>query len=269
MNISSFIGIALAGLTLWFGVFRATPDKLLFLDTHAIILVLGGTLAASFIAFPFKRLKNLVRFTMWGFLYKYMVKQEDLFAELLSVADTHYRTPRNPPQSDLHPFLSEALMLLANSNIDAREMRQLLSRRIETTKHAYRSDAKMLNALGKFPPAFGLLGASAGMIAMMMNLGKGGAESIGPSMAIALVATFWGIAVANLVILPLADFAGKAAQEEIEMRKMIMEVTLLMKHQESHLFVQDYIRSSVTPSLRFSSTRGRTSGANESSQKAA
>lgn len=260
MNVSSFIGLVAAGLTLWFGVFRAAPNKMMFLDSHAIILVIGGTVAAAFMAFPYKRLARLGRFFLTGFLYKSVLKQEELFEELIRVAESHDPAFPIAQQSELHPFLSDALVLLARPDLGGEEVRTLLSRRIETIRNAYRADAKMLNALGKFPPAFGLLGASAGMIAMMMNLGNGGAEAIGPAMAIALVATFWGIAVANLVILPLADFAGKMAQEEVETRFLIMDVIVQLKQGETSAFVQEFIRSSMTPTLRASFRMRRESG---------
>ena len=123
---------------------------------------------------------------------------------------------------------------------------------MEYFRKSYQSDAKTLNALAKFPPAFGLLGASTGMITMMTNLGKGGAETIGPAMAIALVATFWGIAVANLILLPLADFAAKAAQDDTHVREMIYEGLLLLKKKESQAYILQVVNGYLPIDSRYS-----------------
>ena len=67
------------------------------------------------------------------------------------------------------------------------------------------------------------------MIKMMMNLGTGGAASIGAAMAIALTATFWGIAMANFIFLPLADYAFKLADEDLYLRSIIIDGVFQIK----------------------------------------
>src|SRR5665213_2509183 len=91
-----------------------------------------------------------------------------------------------------HPFLIEAYLISARNDMTHAEFKMILQGRRQRFQERNAWEAKILTALAKFPPAFGLLGATTGMIAMMSNLGGGGKEIIGPSMAIALVATFWG-----------------------------------------------------------------------------
>ncbi|MFN7727862.1 MAG: hypothetical protein ACK5P7_01765 [Bdellovibrio sp.] len=70
MNISSILGFAVAGLVLYFGVIHGAKDPAIFLDTHALILVIGGTLAATLIAYPVKQLKDLGQFLAYGVFLK-------------------------------------------------------------------------------------------------------------------------------------------------------------------------------------------------------
>lgn len=247
MNISSVLGFIIAGLVLWFGVFASMPNPKLFLDLHALILVVGGTLAAALIGFPIKRLLSFFNFFISGVLFKKKLSNPDLGEQIFRsyafhkegkldqfYADTHY-----------HPFLVESVRLMSRNGFEEHELSEILETRIEQVKNEYLSDAKILNALAKFPPAFGLLGASTGMIVMMTRLGSGGAETIGPAMAIALVATFWGIAVANMIFLPLSDYATKAATDEAKQRKMIADAVVAMNNECSYAFLVEKTISHV------------------------
>lgn len=239
MNISTVLGFLAAALVLWFGVLSSTPNPKLFLDPHALILVIGGTVAAALIAFPAKKLLGFVNFFISGVLFKRKVPNYQIGEQIFRsysflkeskidqfFASTHY-----------HPFLVESVKMIHKNEFQDHELEEILETRIEQIKNEYQHDAKILNAIAKFPPAFGLLGASTGMIVMMTRLGSGGAETIGPAMAIALVATFWGIAVANLIFLPLSDYATKAAYEEVKQRKLIADAVRAMNNQCSFSYL--------------------------------
>ena len=237
MNISSLIGFFVAFLVLWLGVIHPSPNPRLFLDSHALILVCGGTLAAALIGFPARRLIGLFEFVILGLIFKQKRTQLKVAEEiLLGFRAMRAKNLQSMVDDKMHPFLIESFSLL-NRQFSQEEMVQILEERIEVLKSRYLSEAKMLNAIAKFPPAFGLLGASTGMIVMMTKLGDGGADSIGPAMAIALVATFWGIAIANFVFLPLSDYATKVAADEVQQRRMIASAIVSISDHCSFAFL--------------------------------
>ena len=248
MNISTIFGIAIAIWVLWSGVFAHAQNPKLFLDSHAIILVLGGTLAAALIAFPYRKLLGLIDFILMGAIFKSKIKSCDLGMQVILTSDLFKSNQIKDRYYSLgyHPFLVESIVLLLNEKFSSEELVEILDSRIELVKNDYLSDAKLLNALAKFPPAFGLLGASTGMISMMTKLGGGGAETIGPSMAIALVATFWGIAVANFILLPLCDHATKIAHDEVKNRKMIADCIIAINNQRSLSFIAEKLISHIS-----------------------
>jgi chemotaxis protein MotA len=222
INLSTFLGLIAAFCVIWFGVIAGNSRKEIFLDSHALILVLGGTFAAALIAFPLSQFRDLWTFFSMGALFP----PEKGFTKTIS----HLMILSSRPllanvdatiRETFHPFLLEGYTLMRKQEWDPGEFRLLLHGRNQRFKERYSLDAKALTALAKFPPAFGLLGATTGMIAMMTHLGAAGKDSIGPAMAIALVATFWGIALANLIILPLADHCTRLNQEDARLRLMI------------------------------------------------
>jgi len=256
-NISSWVGIFIAALVLYLGVFKTLPQPKLFFDAHALILVGGGTLAATLIALRFKKMEDLGSLFVYGLLLK--KTKDSLFhaRELLSLSSLAYQNRTIAFPFELtHPYAKEAFELAKKNHIDDTELSYLLKKRNEYFKRSYQSDAKALNAMGKFPPAFGLLGATTGMIAMMSNLGSGGIDQIGSAMAIALVATFWGIALANLLILPLADYASKVASEDQVTRQMIAESIMMIRKDTEPQVVAERLATFLHPTLRQDLKRG-------------
>lgn len=221
-------------------------------------------MAAALISVRYKKLEELVSLFVYGLILKKTKPMIDHARELLYVSALTYQNKSLYMEFELsHPFSREAFELAKKPYLDEEELKTLLLKRNEYFKRNYQSDAKALNALGKFPPAFGLLGATTGMIAMMTQLG-GSPDRIGPAMAIALIATFWGIALANLVILPLADYASKVAQEDQVTRQMIAEAMLLIrKSYDPHLvaerlctYLPPYMRKELKDVLRHTPSTG-------------
>lgn len=239
MNISLLLGIGASVLTIWFGVFKSVEDPKFYLDVHAMVLVCGGTMAATLIGFPLSRLWGLAE-TLVDWLFRKKTPDYKIVEELYEVAIYYGKYKDLVSSVDFsHPFIREGFQFVKSSGFTEQQVHTILAKRIAAFKKALQSDAKMLQAIAKFPPAFGLLGASTGMISMMLNLNTGGSKAIGPAMAIALVATFWGIALANLIFLPLADFANKVAQDDSHTRLIIMEGLLMVKKEtEPHVMVE-------------------------------
>lgn len=246
MNLSSVIGVGIAVAVLWFGVIHGAKNPLMFLDGHALMLVVGGTLAASLIAFPLRQLINLADFLFLGVLLKKKLELADVVNELRAVAGAY----RNKDFKNInamtyqHAFVGEGVALLLDPSMGIEEIQSVMLHRRDRFKWRYQQDAKTLNAIAKYPPAFGLLGATTGMIAMMTNLGgAGGTAAIGEAMAVALVATFWGIAAANFVLLPLADHAQRNFQRDQHLRTVITEGILMIKEGVPENILLENLRS--------------------------
>jgi chemotaxis protein MotA len=135
--------------------------------------------------------------------------------------------------------------------LEAEELHDMLMLRAKTIHGRYLDDAKKFKAIGKFPPAMGLMGAVLGMIALLQTLGKPGAENnLGPAMAVALVATLYGIALANLVILPIADNLTDSASEVNTKNRIIIEGIKLIAENKNRVILTDHLNSYLLPHER-------------------
>lgn len=232
---STWTGLLLCGVVIYFGLVHSMSNPYVLLNPHALILVLGGTVSIAFLTYSRERLVQLSDFLMFGFLFRIKNSEKVFAQDLIHYIDLHYKkVPAFYVSDKVHPFMKEAFQILNKSEVSVTQMQRTLTERRNSMKRRYVEDAKILNNIAKYPPHLGLLGAASGMIEMMSGLGKSGIDTIGASMAIALTATLWGVGLNNFVFLPLADNSMKAAEDEIYLRDIVIECSLLMKANESH-----------------------------------
>jgi chemotaxis protein MotA len=245
MNFNLLMGLLVSGFILVEGVFGRTTKPGLFLDLHALLIVGLGTLAAALIASPPGRLRAIGKFILTGALFRKERSKPYLIRTLISAHAYILKSgsSRVSIPERIHPFLKEGIDLIREGHLDADQLQEVLVLRIAYFKRSYAEDAKSIAAIAKFPPAFGLLGAASGMITMMANLGSGGKESIGPAMATAMVATFWGVGVANFVLLPLSDYAARLGAEDAELRNLMVQGLLMIKRRDEPEFFKEQLLS--------------------------
>lgn len=148
-----------------------------------------------------------------------------------------------------HEFLKEAVAMVAAGILTEREVRHVLEQRLKTIETRYLHEANMFRTIGKFPPAFGLL-------ADHPRHDRGSPEDwpgrqseadSGPAMSVGLIGTLYGIALANLVFLPIAENLTERTHEEITLRKMIIENTVMLKQQVNPITLREGLNSFLLP----------------------
>ena len=125
---------------------------------------------------------------------------------------------------------------------------------LETQMLSNSKGTEALNKMGGDAPAFGMLGTLIGLVIMLANMG-GDPASIGPSMAVALITTFYGIILARLIFIPLATKIS--ARNDVTMYKntLQMEGLILLAERKSPRYIQDKVNSFVDVKEQFSIDR--------------
>jgi chemotaxis protein MotA len=245
MNINLILGLLIGLWVVADGVIRRAANPSLFFDVHAILIVGLGTIAAALIASPPGRLRAISKFIITGAFFRKERSKSYLIKTLISAHAHILRTgsSRVVISEEIHPFLKEGIDLIREGHLTSEEFKEVLELRVNYFKRSYGEDAKSIAAIAKFPPAFGLLGAASGMISLMSQLGSGGKESIGPAMATAMVATFWGVGVANFLLLPLSDYANRLGMEDVEIRNLMVHGLLLIHQRENPIVLKEKLVS--------------------------
>lgn len=253
MNISAPLGFIVGIAVIFFAITSGVRNSNIFLNSHAAIVVLGGTMAAALICFPISHFFNLAKVYLRAVMGR--TKQETL--QTINEVVTISRA-MNQGQSLTtllgnvkNTFLKESLELLEQGGLSDEELADVLGKRIELQNEKYKREGSTYKVLGKFPPAFGLVGTSLGMIALLQGLGEPDAfERLGPAMSIALVATFYGLILANVFIIPMGEHLTTLSDDDLIMRRIVVDGVMLIKEQKHPLLVEEFLKSYLTPAER-------------------
>ena len=253
MNFATPVGLLLGGMVVVFTVTGELPNPGILMSKHAALMVLGGTLAATLICFPLNRFFNMFTLFFRAVLGRNRHLTLATINEIVSLSEKvnegqsiEAEIPRIQNE-----FLRESMELFQGGGLSDEELDEVLHKRVEMQNERYKRDGMTFKIIGKFPPAFGLIGASMGMIALLQGLGQPEAfKTLGPAMSIALVATFYGLVLANFILIPLGENMSHASEEDLVIRRIVVEGVRLIKEEKHPLLVAEYLKSYIPPKER-------------------
>lgn len=231
------VGIG-AGLLLIFGSIFMGDGWATFFDVPSIVMVVGGTTAALMVSFSFDELKLCINGAKGVFGFQ----PPDLSSYVSQFADLS-RTARREGLLALDrqiQFCEDEFMKfgleMAVDGIEDQEIDDLLKGRIATEAATLSLTSKFFNTAGTYCPAFGMVGTLIGLIQMMQNLTDPAA--IGAGMAVAMITTFYGALLANLVFLPLAASAKSQMTDLLKARDIVRTGVLSIVRGESPSMIE-------------------------------
>lgn len=233
MNPSTLLGMLL-GITLAAVVmFSDGTDVALFWNGHGLAIVLGGTLAATLISYPLHEVVRVLHVFIVVLRNERLYEREDL-DELVETARICFSGNLAALEDELdnirNPFLKTGLQLVIDGS-PLEDILDLLQWRIARLKAKERAEAQLFRSMAVFAPAFGMSGTLIGLINMMSTMDSGDFAVIGASMAVALVTTFYGILLANLIFKPIATKLERRTERRVMLMQMVLEgITLISQH---------------------------------------
>ena len=242
MNIVYLLGIVLAFVFVIFGItfdpggtggLMVGPfnlDTLInFVDPTSILIVLGGTLAVVVACYP-KLAKSFPKH------FKIMLRL-DAF------------NPEQYVEKLTDPFFQQAIMLIVDAN-DPDRVRNILENDIEQTSERHQEVIAMYERGSNAAPAFGMIGTLIGLINMLKNLSDSDMETLGPSMSVALITTFYGSLLAHVLFNPIASNLTARDEEEILCRQIIVEGIMAIQSGENPKFLRERLMTFMNQKLR-------------------
>jgi chemotaxis protein MotA len=246
MNFSLPLGLIIGVVVIIWSVMGEMKNPAIMGNLHGIVIVVGGTLAAALVCFPFKFFIHM--FVVLIRAFSGSLKKECIHSVNVLVTLAQKQQDGNKIDSDVaslkNEFLRESMELMLTGTLKDEELFDVLEKRVEMQHERYRKENSTFKIIGKFPPAFGLIGATLGMIALLQGLGAPDAfEKLGPSMSVALTATFWGLFLANLIIIPIGENLTFASDDDLLMRRIVVEGVMLIKNKKHPILVEEYLKS--------------------------
>jgi chemotaxis protein MotA len=189
----------------------------------ALMIVLGGTLGAVMVTTPLKTLLRAAK-CLGSVFMEHSEEPEEVIEEILGYATKARKHSIMSLESDLEtvadPFLRKALTLSIDGT-DLQELRTMMELDIAVQHKHGEAMAKVYEAAGGYAPTIGIIGAVLGLIQVMKHLEN--IEEVGRGIAVAFVATVYGVASANLFFLPAANKIKARFHHTLEMRELMLE----------------------------------------------
>jgi chemotaxis protein MotA len=265
MSFASLMGV-IFGLILVIGaVALATSNPLIYLDWHAFLIVFGGAIAAAFMGYHSKDVMTAFKAIAW-MVKKPKSTREGLNTEIMRLIKWSYLVQqrglpaleneiKTVPTSDP---LMRYLMELAVTNHSPAELRAMMTTAVESDFEHKTTAVPVLRNMGASAPSFGMIGTLVGLIAILNEMG-GGAKNlsgvIGSGMALALVATLYGVFFARMVFIPAANKLMQKEETERFRNLMVVEGLLMLAEKKSPRFMQDRLNSFLEPKNHFNIDR--------------
>ena len=237
---------ALIGVALYLGGSATT-----FFNLPGLLIVLFGTFMVTTVSFTFEEVLRAQRVMLRALVYhvdeprragQFMLEAADQ-ARRKGVLTLQNRLPTIPGDSFLHRALSMVVDGLPGDEID----RVMLGEARETALRHQRS-AGILRRAGEVAPAMGLIGTLVGLVQMLGSLED--PETIGPAMAVALLTTFYGAVLANMVFNPLANKLERNSQVEATVNQIYAQGAASISRQENPRRLEMVLNTLLPPDQR-------------------
>ena len=235
MHQSTVIGL-LGGVVLLMGMIVMSPDHIgAFFNLPGLIVVIGGTLTASFVSRPIKDVYRVLRSVPELFRDETNSSQID-HAQLLRFAHYYRHGSLRTAEQELagigNPFLKAGLRQIVDG-CQIGDLRKSLQWRMSGLRTREYGQAQIMRSMAAFAPAFGMLGTLFGLVHMLSGLGASGLDEIGGVMAFAMITTLYGIVASNLFFKPLAIKMERRTNQRLLQMGVLMEGILLV-HERRH-----------------------------------
>ncbi len=221
-------GIAVAFFAIIAGLVSTGIDLRYFLHPTGALIVLGGTLGVTLITTPPSALHSSAR-RSWALLFAERVDREALIDELAQYAritrrDGLLAIERLAPQCS-NGFLRHSLLLALDVK-DRPELQAALEMDLRSRERQGEADAKVFEVAGGFAPTIGILGTTLGLIEILRQFSN--LQAVGYGIGTAFVSTIYGLALANLILLPIAHRVRARVAETFEVQELMMEGVLYL-----------------------------------------
>lgn len=217
-----------------------------FIDPTSVFITIGGTISALVMAYPMKDIMAMLKAVGASFKGKDVDPTENI-VQIIDLANVARKEGllalENMLEDVKSPFLRKGIMLIVDGS-NSELVKSVMETDIFYISDRHDRICSMLNQGAAFAPSFGMAGTLIGLIAMLVSLDD--ASSLGPSMAIALVTTFYGVLLANLFFTPLSKKLKAMSEQEAMQHEMMLEGILSIQDGENPRMIRDKLEAFIS-----------------------
>lgn len=245
MDLSTIAGIMVGIGLIILSIFLSAVQPDIYLNMPGLLIVIGGTIAATLVSFPTHELTKVFRVLGNAFRSHEYSIQDDIseiahaarlrrHGDLARIEDQLERIP--------NPFLKTAIQLVID-NTPTDEIVNILQWRIKRLREQERAEAHIFHVMSVYAPAFGMFGTLVGMVNMLFGINGPDMLNVGHNMAVALMTTLYGLILSNLIFKPIAIKLERRTEKRAMIMRMIVEGTIMLAGNRSPVFIRETLKS--------------------------
>lgn len=259
MDIATIVGTML-GISLILIAIITEGSLLTFWSFSSVLIVIGGIIAATLIHYPFSHIISVMKVVKIAYKGEQQQPSEviDMLVGMAQVARKEGLLALDNETDNINDdFLKKGIQLIVDGT-DQELVRSILETEINMMETRHKTGAGIFESMGASAPAFGMLGTLIGLILMLKRIND--PSALGPGMALALITTFYGSLLANLILLPLAGKLKLRSREEVLNKEIIVEGILSIQAGENPRIVMEKMKAYLHPKEKETMERKREEG---------
>ena len=249
MDIATLIGILGAGALVVASILMGGSGTW-FINYPSMMIVVGGTLGATLVNYPLSDVLSVFGVTRNAFLQR-SHSALNLIPTIVDFAKKARQEGILSFESQLkdikEPFLARGIQM-AIDGMESNSIEEVLTTEIMYIEERHKLGAEIFTTMGSFSPAMGMLGTIIGLVQMLMQMKD--PSSIGAPMAVALLTTFYGTLMANLIFLPIAGKLKVRSREEMLSKQIVLEGVISIQSGDNHRIVEQKLKAFISPKVR-------------------
>lgn len=252
MDIATVLGIISAFGLVLVAIFMGGGLQL-FINIPALMIVVGGTLGTTMINYPLKDVFGVLSVVKKA-LFTKNISIENLIKTFLVFAGKSRKEGILSLESEIKDVSDEFLkkgVQLSIDGLEPQEISNLLETELEFVRARHQLGAEIFTTMGTFAPALGMIGTLIGLVQMLQSMDD--PSTIGPAMAVALLTTFYGSLLANIVCMPIAGKLKTRSREESLTKELTIQGVLSLSNGDNPRILEQKLHAFVPPKQRESS----------------
>ncbi|HEU0187072.1 MAG TPA: flagellar motor protein [Gallionellaceae bacterium] len=246
MDKLSLFGILVAVIGILGGQMLEGGSAVTLLQLAAFLIVFGGTVGAVMLQSPLKVFLHGVRLGKWAFVTPQFDAQKQI-GQLCAWSNIARKDGMLKLEEQLgmakDPFMRKGLQMLVDGNT-GEKIREVMDVEVQAYEQLNFQSARVWESAAGYAPTLGIMGAVLGLVHVMQSLGD--PSRLGGGIAVAFVSTIYGLALANLVFLPVAGKLKMLILRQVALREMVIDGLVMIAHGENTRFIEMKLQGYVS-----------------------
>ena len=263
-DFATMVGLIMGAAIIILGIITGGGDLYWFWNLNSLLIVIGGTFAATMVNLPMKAVTNsfsILKNVFQGEDYDY----SGVIDEVVKKATKARKDGLLSLEADLgkmrEGFFKNGIELAINER-DAKRLRTFLNLEMNNIHSRHHAGQELFLYMASYAPAFGMLGTVLGLIIMMNNFSSGDdaatasstaerfAELLG-GMGLALITTFYGVFFANMIFLPIGGKLKRRSENELMLKSIVVEGIISIHAREHPILIREKLMTFVPSQYRY------------------